>query len=87
MAVVNPPVAKIAFTVGAGAAGFLLQWSGFDAKLAHQPDEILERLRWIYLIAPLALWLCTLLFIWWYPLGRQRMQEIRNFLEKRRGAV
>lgn len=78
---------KIAWTVGAGLGGLVLQMTGFDAVLGDQSPEILERMKWLYIGMPLLLWSTTLLFIGAYPLNRPQMAEIRKLLEQRRGAA
>ena len=80
--------AKVAITAGAGVGGLAVQLTGFDvAHGAAQPPEILERMRLLYLVLPLALWSITIIFIWKYPLGRTLMSELRSTLEARRGQI
>ncbi|MGE9293617.1 MAG: MFS transporter [Puniceicoccales bacterium] len=80
--------AKVGGTIGAGLGGFVLDLSGFDSALGGgQPDDVLFRMKWLYIILPLVLWSCTLYFIWRYPLDRQKMKNIRDELETRRGSV
>lgn len=79
--------AKVAMTIGAGFGGFVLQFSGFDALLPTQEAATLWRMKWIYILLPLALWSMTLIFIWRYPLNRTCMASIREKLESRRGGV
>ncbi|MDQ8195338.1 MFS transporter [Coraliomargarita sp. SDUM461004] len=78
---------KVAFTVGAGMGGFILQSTGFDANLDAQSAEALFRMKWVYILLPLVLWSLSLYFIIRYPLKRDRMGEIRSELEMRRGQV
>ncbi len=79
--------AKLAVTLGAGLGGFVLQSSGFNALLGEQTPDVLFRMKWIYILLPIVLWSSTLLFIWLYPLTRDRMKDIRTALEARRGTV
>ncbi|SDT95158.1 glycoside/pentoside/hexuronide:cation symporter, GPH family [Verrucomicrobium sp. GAS474] len=78
---------KAALTGAAGLGGLLIQLSGFHAAWAEQPGEVLQRMRWLYLTLPVLLWGVSLLFIWKYPLTRQRMGEVRAELERRRGTL
>lgn len=78
---------KVAVTIGAGAGGFVLQWTGLQATVARQAPEVLAQLRIVYIVLPVAFWALTLLFLWRYPLTRARSAEIRTALEARRGAV
>lgn len=79
--------AKLASTVGAGLGGFVLQLSGFSAKLPAQTPDVLFRMKWLYIALPFLLWGCTLFFIFRYPLTRERLAQIRAQLEARRGDV
>lgn len=79
--------AKLASTIGAGLGGLVLHFSGFDALLTEQTGETLMRMKWLYILLPLCLWSLTLIFIWRYPLNRERLQTIRGQLEGRRGDV
>lgn len=78
---------KVAVTLGAGAGGLVLQWTGLLAAEAAQPPEVLASLRVLYIALPVALWTLTLVFLWRYPLTRVRAAEIRAALETRRGRV
>lgn len=78
---------KAAMTCSMGLSGFLLVVTKFDAKFTIQPPEVLHRMFWIYLLLPLLLWGCAVIFILRYPLTRARMLEIRHLLEARRGAL
>lgn len=78
---------KLSFTVGLGLSGVILQTSGFNAKLSHQPDNVLNVMFFIFIILPVALWSITLAFLWRYPLNREVMTRIRSELEQRRGVV
>lgn len=78
---------KIAWTIGAGISGFVLQWSGFDATLGAQTAEVQQNIKWIYIFSPLVIWSVTLVFIYRYPLNRAVLADIRTKLEQRRGTV
>lgn len=78
---------KVSLTASMGIGGMVLQTSGFQAKLPQQPDNVLQRMFWIYLILPVAIWMIALVSVWFYPLTRKRCSEIREALEARRGAI
>jgi glycoside/pentoside/hexuronide:cation symporter, GPH family len=61
--------------------------TGFEASLGEQPEEILQRIKWLYIGLPLLLWSVSFLFIGTYPLNRTKMSDIRKELEDRRGAA
>jgi glycoside/pentoside/hexuronide:cation symporter, GPH family len=79
---------KLSVTLGAGAGGFLVQMTGFQASVGEiQSHEVLMRMKWLYILLPVVLWSCSLLFIGFYTLSRKRMAEIRTALEARRGEL
>lgn len=78
---------KVASTLALGLGGGVLQITGFDARIQAQQPEVLQRMLLIFVILPLLLWPITLMFLWWYPLTRTRMAEIRRQLEVRRGKI
>ena len=78
---------KAALTAGAGVGGLMLQMTGFNAKLPAQPPEVLRWMKFLYMGVPALLLGIGLLFLWWYPLNRARMAEIRSMLENRRGKL
>lgn len=78
---------KAATTFGIGAGGLLIQITGFNAKIAEQPQEVLGWMKILFVGLPVCLWTLSLVFIWVYPLNRARMSEIRMELEARRGAL
>lgn len=76
---------KIAFMISAGISGVVLTWSGFSAKAANQPPAVLAHMKLLYIAIPLVMLGSALAFLWFYPLGRERMAAIRAELEARRG--
>ncbi len=78
---------KAALTLAMGLSGVLLQFSGFEAKLDAQPEEVTRRMFYIYLAFPIAIWGVSLLATWFYPLNRTNCEEIRVELEARRGMI
>jgi len=78
---------KASLTAAAGISGLLIQLSGFNVAAPEQPMEVLLRMKGIYVCLPLLMWSGAIVFIWKYPLNRQRMAEIRAELELRRGKM
>lgn len=78
---------KAATTCGIGVGGLLIQITGFNAKLAEQPTQVLDWMEILFIWLPVCLWTLSLIFIRVYPLDRIRMSEIRSELEARRGAL
>ena len=79
---------KAALACSMGLGGLVLQFSGFDVKLAHeQPARVLHTMLLLYVALPLIIWGCGLVFVWLYPLDRKKMAVIRTDLETRRGKI
>lgn len=78
---------KASMTCAVGAGGLVLEFCGFSAKAVHQPPEVLQRMFWTYLLLPVGISLIAAVIAVFYPLNRQRMQEIRGELEARRGRI
>ncbi|MDR1281937.1 MAG: MFS transporter [Opitutaceae bacterium] len=78
---------KVAATISLGIGGLVLQVSGFDAKLAGQPPEVLGRMFAMYLVLPVVIWCLALALVRFYPLTRARAEQIRDELEARRGKI
>ncbi len=78
---------KVANTLAMGLGGVMLEISGFDVMLQHQPPEVLARMKWIFLFMPAGIWLFSLMLITLYPLTRDRLTDIRTLLEDRRGKM
>lgn len=78
---------KLSLTCAMGVGGLVLHLSGFDAKLGAQPPEVLSRMFTLYLILPVIIWGIAIVIACYYPLSRQRMQEVRDTLEARRGKI
>ncbi|PAW78017.1 MAG: sodium:melibiose symporter [Verrucomicrobia bacterium Tous-C9LFEB] len=78
---------KMAITCALGVGGAVLQLTGFNAKLATQPDHTTRMMFLYYLAIPSIIWGLGLLGLWFYPLNRVRAADIRQKLELRRGAL
>lgn len=78
---------RMSQTCAMGAGGVVLALTGFDVAVLRQPPEVLERMKYVYLLLPLAIWGISLAFIANYPLTRKRMKAIRDDLEARRGSI
>ncbi len=78
---------KLGGTVAMGLSGFILEWTGFDAKIGAQPEAVLHRMLVLYVLLPTIFWIVAVGLIGIYPLNRKKMFEVRGELEARRGAV
>ncbi|MBT64839.1 MAG: hypothetical protein CML13_16700 [Puniceicoccaceae bacterium] len=78
---------KTSLVLSMGISGVVLKISGFDAKLEHQPQPVIDTMFHIYLFVPSIIWTIALLSVWFYPLTRERCADIRKELEERRGYI
>ncbi len=80
-------ISKVGMSLGAGAAGFVLDATGFDAKLAVQSPDTILLIRVMLASIPVVGLSLALVILLRYPLGVERVHAIRRELEARRGAV
>ena len=70
--------------VAAGASGFLISWTGFDAELGGaQAPGVFHNMLWMFAGKGLLLAAC-LLVLYRYPLTEQRVAEIQKLLAIRK---
>jgi GPH family glycoside/pentoside/hexuronide:cation symporter len=81
-------VMKVGMMLSMLIGGPLLQATGFDAKLGGaQTADTITAIRLLFAGIPVAALLAALVLIQLYPLGTERMRQIRVQLEHRRGGV
>lgn len=81
-------VMKVGMVLGTFITGFVLDWTGFDADLVGDQDpSAIFWIRFLLAAVPIAGIILSFVMILSFPLSRQKMQEIRNELEARRGTV
>lgn len=81
-------IVKASFSLGTGLAGPLVVWCGFEvSQAAAQAPETYLAMRLTDVLLGSGLLAVALLLVWFYPLSPQRMEEIRDTLEARRGRV
>jgi GPH family glycoside/pentoside/hexuronide:cation symporter len=80
-------ISKVGLALGNGASGWVLMFTGFDAKLPAQGEEALLLIRVFLSGIPICGLLVALYLVSRYVLTEQRMREIRAELEARRGTV
>jgi len=68
-------------------SGVVLNATGFDAQKAQQSVETVTKIRLNFALIPAVGLTIALLAVFLYPLTRERMAEIRQQLEARRGKV
>ena len=80
-------ISKVGLALGNMTSGWVLQFTGFDAKLPLQGDDALLLIRLFLSGIPICGLLVALFIVSRYFLTEQRMHEIRAELEARRGTV
>jgi len=78
---------KASLTLSMGISGVVLEFSGYDAKVDVQPENVLQRMFLLYVLLPVIIWSVALISVWFYPLDRKRSTELRATLEARRGEI
>jgi len=80
-------ITKVGIALGVGASGWILQFTGFDAKVAVQTEHSIFMIRILLSGIPVLGLLVALVAVLRFPLTEGRMHEIRAALEARRGLV
>ena len=80
-------ITKVGIALGVGASGWILQFTGFDAKQAVQTPEAIFWIRLLLSGIPVIGLVLALVAILRFPLTEARMLEIRRKLEDTRGVV
>lgn len=79
---------KVAWTINSTLSGIILVVTGFNVELgAEQPEHVLRAMFHLYIWIPVAFLVVALIMIKIYPLTREKMVEIREQLESRRGTI
>jgi len=81
-------VLKLSFCVGFLVSGPLLELTGFDAALGgDQPEAVMRNMRLGYILIPVVSLIAALGLLKFFPITREKAEEIREQLEARRGKV
>lgn len=80
-------ISKVGIALGVGASGWILQFTGFDAKLDVQSPDAIFMIRILLSSLPVVGLVIALIAILRFPLTEARMHDIRTQLEARRGQV
>ena len=80
-------VVKLAFTVIGVALGYLLAVAGYDAGADSMTPETVTRLRYFLVFFPMACLVLAAIIFKFYPLTRERVQEIQSQLNARHEGV
>lgn len=80
-------ITKVGIALGVGASGWILQFTGFDAKQSIQTPEAIFWIRILLSGIPVIGLVLALIAILRFPLTESRMADIRRQLEATRGTV
>ena len=80
-------ITKVGIALGVGASGWILQFTGFDAKQTIQTPEAIFWIRILLSSIPVIGLVLALIAILRFPLTEARMLAIRGELESTRGTV
>ena len=74
-------VRKMAGAVCTGIGGWALTWIGYNELAVTQTEAVRQSLFNIIVGLPLACFVLTLLFMFFYPLNKKRVEENEKKLE------
>lgn len=60
--------------------GYMLSWSGFDAKVEVQPEAVITNMRLLYMFVPMGFLALAAGLLIFYPLSEERVLEIQKQL-------
>ena len=81
-------ITKFGLALGAGASGWILAATGFDADLGGaQSAEAIFYIRFMLSSVPVVFLIGALFALWKFPLNKETMAELRLKLEEMRGEV
>ena len=78
---------KVGMAGGAGVSFFILEWVGFDSKVAIQTEHTIFMIRFLLAAIPIVGLVLAMIALARFPLTPEKMAEIRAALEARRGKV
>ncbi|MBN1404254.1 MAG: MFS transporter [Opitutales bacterium] len=81
-------ISKVGMALGAGASGYILTFTGFDAEL--KGAQTAETILWIRIMlssVPVVFLIGAVIAIIKFPLSKEKMHELRDNLEAMRGKV
>jgi GPH family glycoside/pentoside/hexuronide:cation symporter len=78
---------KVGMAGGAGISFFLLGWIGLDSSVTVQPAHTIFMIRLLFALIPVIGLAFSMVALSYFPLSQEKMAEIRQQLEARRGKV
>jgi len=80
-------VQKLEISLTVLIVGYLVSFSGFDSKLAVQPEVVLHKMLWLATLPYIAFTAITVVTAWLFPMTEASMAEVRRQLDERRAAA
>jgi GPH family glycoside/pentoside/hexuronide:cation symporter len=78
---------KVGMAVGAAVSFFILQWVGVDSAVDIQTPHTIFMIRFLLAAIPIVGLVLAMIALARFPLTQEKMAEIRQQLEARRGKV
>jgi len=73
---------KLGFALCFFIAGFILEWTGFDAVLkGNQSKETLNSMLWLYTVVPIVGLFITMVCVWRFPITEKTAHQVRKKLQ------
>jgi GPH family glycoside/pentoside/hexuronide:cation symporter len=80
-------IQKLEISLTVLIVGYMVSFSGFDSKLATQPDAVMSKMLWLAIIPNIIFTFLTLLTAARFPMTEASMAEVRRQLDERRLAA
>lgn len=81
-------VNKCCQAISAAFAGYILTWTGYNAKLEQQTPGTLKAILYLMTLVPIAAYICSLIGMYFYPISRKdEMDMEEKLIEKRSRAL
>ncbi len=75
---------KVGLAIVLLISGLAVDWAGYDPGIDIQPESVVTNLRIAFALVPACVAVLSIIFISMYPLTAERMQEVKQLLEKKR---
>jgi len=68
---------KVGISLTMILSGYMLTWSGFDAKVTVQPAQVITNMRLLYMLVPMGFVGLAALLLAFYPLSEKKIRELQ----------
>jgi len=80
-------IIKVGLALGMALSGWVLEWTGFDSHLSSQTPEVLTNMRLALMLIPITGLAISIIALIRFSLTPEKMEEVRNKLEAKRGEI